>query len=139
MSTKWIVGGAVGAMLLVIGAAGSVTIQRMAPRAAQDSALPGFAQNFMASCRSAVRERNSGQICKCMLDGFDGALRTEDEYRLAGAIVKAIVQSGPNKARMQANFNGVSQDFHGVVSIERKAAVLRVVSAEGLSCGKAQQ
>jgi hypothetical protein len=137
MSWKWIAGDAVGATLLVIGAAGSVTIQRSAPNPVQDGSLPGYARDFMATCRGAVRERNANQICRCMVDGFDGALRTEDEYRLAGEIVKAIVQSGANKSRMQASFNRVSQDFHGYVSIERKQAVLRVVSTHGVSCGNA--
>lgn len=139
MSNKLIVGGAVGATLLVIGAAGSVTVQRAAPQPNYESSLPSYARDFFTTCRGAVRERNSSQICKCMVDGFDGALRTEQEYRLAGEIVKAIVASGANKARMQASFDRISQDFHRTVSINRKAAVLRVVTTEGVSCGKPQQ
>lgn len=139
MSKKWIVGGVVGATLLLVGAAGSMTVQRIGPKSAQDSALPGYARAFVSTCRSAIRERNSSQICKCMVDGLSGALRTEEEYRLAGEIVKAIASSGANRAKMQASFNRVSRDFHGTVSIERKDAVLRVVSTEGVSCGRAHQ
>lgn len=103
----------------------------------QDGSLPGYARDFMATCRRAVRERHASPVCKCMADGLDGALRTEDEHRLAGEIVKTIMQSGPDKSRMQTSFDRVSHDFHGIVSIERKQAVLRAVSAEGVRCGKA--
>jgi hypothetical protein len=137
MSKTWIVGGAVVATLLVVGAAGSVTIQRAAQKPSADSSMPSYAREFHTTCRGAIRERNAAQICKCMVDSFDGSLRTEEEYRLAGEIVKAIVNSGASKSRMQANFNRVSQDFHRSVSVDRKAAVLRVVSTNGVSCGKA--
>lgn len=137
MSRKLFVGGVFAVCVLGMGAVGAVTVQRQAAPKLQESSLPPHAREFLAACKGAVRERNSSQICKCMVERLESSLRTHEEYQLAGEIVKAVVRSGQNRERMQASFNRISQDFHRAVSIERKAAVLRAVTTEGVSCGKA--
>ena len=141
MGVKWYVAGAVALGLLGVGTAGAMRVPReVRPAPEADASLPPYALRFVKACRSAAaRETNAREICSCMVDNLDGVLKTDDEYRLAGEIVKAIMSAGTNRARMQTNFNAISQDFHKVVSVERKAAVLSAVSRNGVSCAMAHQ
>ena len=135
MSNKWIFGGAGLIVVMALGAIG--TAQKARQLETDVQSLPQHAAGFLRDCRGAIRDKHAKAICTCMANNLHGALRTDDEYKLAGAIIVAITESGVNKSRMQAKFDQVSQKFHGRVSIDRKASVLRVVSTEGASCGKA--
>lgn len=135
MNKTWIFGSVGIVVLLAVGAVG--TVKSAKHRSVDTPSLPQHTAEFLRECRGAIREQSGNAVCKCMMQALDGALRTNDEYKLAGAIVVAIAESGPNRSRMQARFNKISQQFHERVSIDRKASVLKVVSTEGVRCGKA--
>jgi hypothetical protein len=130
---KWIGGGIFTLLfgLFVIG----LYAKSAHPQVA--SSVPSYASSFARECRAAINDKSASKICSCMVDNMQGELQSEDEYRLAGAIIKAIIESGMDRSRMQARFDRVSQQFLRQVSIDRKAAVLKVVSREGSTCGRA--
>lgn len=127
-------------LVAVFGVGAAVGAARVAKHEQADArSLPRHATEFLRECGHAVRERNGKEICRCLLANLESTLRTDHEYKLANAIIAAIIESGPNRARMQSKFNQISQNFHDRVSIERKASVLRAVTTEGVSCGKAHR
>lgn len=138
MSYKIVAAAGAGALIVGMGAVGAVSTIRKAPAAAVDTSQPAYVRTFISTCRSGVRERNAAAICNCMASNLEGALVTDDEYKLAGAIVIAIVEAGPNRSRMQSRFDKISQEYYGRVSIERKASVLKSVSTQGVACANAR-
>jgi len=100
--------------------------------------------NFKTECQRGVGTDNK-DLCRCMAVRLDEHMKSDEEFALAGAVIRAIGETRVNQVKfdtdaattqdiLQRKFDQISEDYHTTVSLQRKAAILSRVTGSVRAC-----
>jgi len=99
---------------------------------------------FKTQCQRGVGTEQR-DLCRCMAERIEGRIKSDSEFAMAGAVIRAIGEAQAVQASfatdtafametLQLKFDRISEDFHTTVSLQRKAAILSMVTGSVQRC-----